>query len=76
MTNHRKAVLGGVVGLVAGLMISVMPAKLAYGGTTVDESAPAVAGDCSSGKKCGDTCCNNKTDKCCKGSCIGERDKC
>jgi len=76
MTKHRKAVIGGVVGLFAGLLVSGLPARVAWG-DTVDDSVPAVqANDCSSGVKCGDSCCNNRTDRCCKGSCIGERDKC
>ena len=72
MTQHQKrnAILGGLAGLALGLVFLVPARPAAASNDAKTEEA------CSSGVPCGGSCCNNRTDRCCKGSCIGANDKC
>jgi hypothetical protein len=82
--GNRKQNLRLAVASLFGLLMVLLlvlggQSQPAYGDCATDDGAVVTMeapSKCSSGVKCGNGCCNNTTDRCCKGSCIGQRDKC
>lgn len=79
MTNQRKrnGVIGGLFAIALGVVL-LGPARSASASDKPESITASVEQTeaCSSGVVCGGSCCNNRTDKCCKGSCIGANDRC